>query len=61
MAVLGTPEQDDLPYRVEDKTMQYIKSLPKRAKLNWTDLFSNANPLAIDLLSKMLIYNPSKR
>lgn len=41
--------------------MRYIKQLPAREKIPFTELFPSANPLAIDLLSKMLVFNPDKR
>lgn len=41
--------------------MNYIKSLPKREKMPLKDLIPNASEVAIDLLSKMLVYNPDKR
>ncbi|KRX03298.1 Protein kinase-like domain [Pseudocohnilembus persalinus] len=62
VAILGTPDEDDLPYKVDEQSMKYIKQqLPKREKIPFKDLFPNADPLAIDLLSKMLVYNPNKR
>jgi mitogen-activated protein kinase 1/3 len=35
--------------------------LPKRNKQSWSSLYSKANPVALDLLSKMLVFNPNKR
>ena len=39
----------------------YIRSLPKRDKQIWSNLYPKANPVALDLLSKMLAFNPNKR
>jgi mitogen-activated protein kinase 1/3 len=61
IAVLGTPTDDDVTYRVEERTRQYINQLPRREKVNWEQLFPNANPLALDLLKNMLAYNPHRR
>jgi len=44
-----------------DQARRYIKGLPKRNKQHWTTLYPKANPLALDLLSKMLVFNPMKR
>lgn len=41
--------------------MNVIKNLPKRDKVNWGDLFPNANKDALDLLDHMLVYNPKER
>ena len=35
--------------------------LPKRTKLQFNSLFPKANPIALDLLAKLLVFNPKKR
>ena len=40
---------------------KYIRSLPKRNKQTWSSLYTKANPVALDLLGKMLVFNPHKR
>lgn len=35
--------------------------LPKRTKQLFASLFPKANPVALDLLSKLLVFNPNKR
>ena len=35
--------------------------LPKRTKQNPNQLFQKSNPVALDLMSKMLTFNPHKR
>ena len=44
-----------------DLALNYIKNLPKRDKPDWKQFIPDANPLAYDLLSKMLTFNPEKR
>ena len=39
----------------------YINSLPKMEKKNFNAVFEGANPVAIDLLEKMLEIDPDKR
>uniref|UniRef100_A0A8C5ABY6 mitogen-activated protein kinase n=1 Tax=Gadus morhua TaxID=8049 RepID=A0A8C5ABY6_GADMO len=39
----------------------YINSLPQMPKRNFTDVFIGANPLAVDLLEKMLVLDTDKR
>lgn len=39
----------------------YLQSLPYKPKVAWTSLFPNADPRALDLLDKMLTFNPNKR
>lgn len=40
---------------------KYIKTLPRRNRQSWSALYPRANPVALDLLSKMLMFNPVKR
>ena len=39
----------------------YIQSLPYKPKIPWSKLYPNADPKALDLLEKMLTFNPHKR
>uniref|UniRef100_A0A673XFG9 mitogen-activated protein kinase n=1 Tax=Salmo trutta TaxID=8032 RepID=A0A673XFG9_SALTR len=39
----------------------YINSLPQMLKRNFADVFVGANPLAVDLLEKMLVLDTDKR
>lgn len=38
-----------------------MESLPFKPKVPWSRLFPNADPLALDLLDKMLTFNPHNR
>jgi serine/threonine protein kinase len=38
-----------------------LESLPHKPKIPWTKLFPNADAKALDLLDKMLTFNPNKR
>lgn len=61
IAVLGTPTSTDLSYIGNESALKYIKSLPKRSKQSWQSLYQKANPVGLDLLGKMLTFNPEKR
>lgn len=61
ISVLGTPTYDDLSYICNEQALMFVKSLPKRSKQSWQSLYPKSNPLALDLLSKMLTFNPNKR
>lgn len=61
ISVLGTPKYSDISYITNEKALEFIKGLPKRSKQNWKLLYPKANPLAYDLLSIMLTFNPHKR
>jgi len=38
-----------------------VRSLPKRERVPFPQKFKNADPLAINLLEKMLVFDPRKR
>ncbi|CAD8050731.1 unnamed protein product [Paramecium primaurelia] len=61
IAVLGTPTADDMKYIGNNNAIKYIKSLPKRSKQKWEALFPKANNKALDLLGKMITFNPELR
>ena len=43
------------------KNKEFIQSLPRRKGKDFNTIFKGANPDAIDLLKKMLTYDPMKR
>ncbi|XP_053943909.1 mitogen-activated protein kinase 13 isoform X1 [Cuculus canorus] len=61
LKVTGHPGEDFVE-KLEDKAAKsYIKSLPKIPKKDLSVLFPKANPLAVDLLDKMLQLDVEKR
>lgn len=61
VAVLGTPTEEDIAYIGNESALKYLNSLPHRPKPNWSALFPKASPQALDLLGKMLAFNPDRR
>ena len=61
IAVSGTPKMEDLDFIQKKEAKEFFLKLVKRTKLTWSSLFPNANPIALDLLEKMLTFNPKKR
>lgn len=59
--VLGTMDDADLNFIDNPKARKYIKTLPYTPAIPLSNMYPNANPLAIDLLQKMLVFDPSKR
>ena len=64
--VLGTPADEDLEFVTSDKARRFMKSQAFKQKVPFSKLYpvapeGSANPLALDLLEKMLQFNPSKR
>ena len=61
LQVLGTPSDETLN-RIGSKNVQsYIHQLGYIPKVPFVDMFPNANPQALDLLEKMLAFDPQRR
>ncbi|XP_047321448.1 mitogen-activated protein kinase homolog MMK2-like [Impatiens glandulifera] len=59
--LLGSPDDADLAFLRADNARKYFKLLPKYPKQQFSARFPNMSPLAIDLMEKMLIFDPNKR
>lgn len=55
----GTPHEDEIKGVRDGK--RYIQSLNSRTKANLVDIFPNANIVALDLLDRMLTFDPDRR
>merc|ERR1719470_427581 len=61
LGILGSPSPDDLNCIINEKARSYLQSLPYKPKIPWNKLYPNADPKALDLLERMLTFNPHKR
>uniref|UniRef100_A0AAV1TN35 non-specific serine/threonine protein kinase n=1 Tax=Peronospora matthiolae TaxID=2874970 RepID=A0AAV1TN35_9STRA len=59
--VLGTMGEDDIAEIADPDVQFYLRSLPPRPKRNLQEMYSGAEPEAIELLTWMLKMNPRKR
>ena len=59
--VLGTPTMEDYYGIKSRRAREYIRSLPFKKKIPFRALFPKSNELALDLLEKLLAFNPAKR
>lgn len=59
--LLGTPDDASLRFLRSDNARKYVRQLPQYPKQQLSARFPNVSPLAIDLLEKMLVFDPSKR
>lgn len=59
--VLGSPSQDDLNCIHNVKARTYLQSLPNKTKIPFTRMFPEADARALDLLERMLTFNPNNR
>lgn len=58
--LIGLPSDEDLKFISNEKALKYIRTLNRIPK-DFKEVFPSANPVALDLLQKMLILNPDKR
>ncbi|CAI5755505.1 unnamed protein product [Candida verbasci] len=61
LMILGTPPEETLTKIGSQRAQNYVRSLPFMQKINYSEIFPSANPLALDLLERMLTLDPYKR
>ncbi|KAL6073884.1 Mitogen-activated protein kinase [Balamuthia mandrillaris] len=66
LEVLGTPTEEqiaNLPFLhgTDSKLAEQLRSMPPRAATPWQQIFPNASEQGLDLLSKMLEFDPARR
>ncbi len=59
--VLGTPTMEDYYGIKSRRAREYIRSLPFKKKIPFKQMFPKTSDLALDLLEKLLAFNPVKR
>lgn len=58
---LGTPNEETLSRIGSPRAQEYVRNLPFMPKVSFQRLFPQANPDALDLLDRMLAFDPSSR
>lgn len=58
---LGTPDEETLSHISSSRAQEYVRSLPKQRPIPFETNFPKANPLALDLLAKLLAFDPNRR
>lgn len=61
LVLCGTPSQEMIDKITSEEARNYIMSLPPLKKKDFKEVFKGANPLAIDLLEKMLELDAERR
>ncbi|KAF8336532.1 mitogen activated protein kinase Tmk3 [Cantharellus anzutake] len=59
--LLGTPPDDVIESIASENTLRFVQSLPKRERVPFRNKFKNTDEDALDLLEKMLVFDPHKR
>ncbi|KAG0353613.1 Mitogen-activated protein kinase [Gamsiella multidivaricata] len=61
LQILGTPDEATLRRVGSERAQAYIRSLPRMPKIHFQQLYPRASPMAIDLLEKLLDFDPAAR
>ena len=62
LRIIGTPtDPRDLLFVTKNECLQVIRKLGHQPRVPWSTLFPNAESLALDLLDKLLAWNPESR
>ncbi|KAK4764070.1 hypothetical protein SAY87_013508 [Trapa incisa] len=59
--LLGTPADTDLGFVRNEEARRYVKQLPKHPRQQLSSVFPHVHPQAIDLVDRMLTFDPSRR
>ncbi|MQL97851.1 hypothetical protein Taro_030549 [Colocasia esculenta] len=59
--LIGSPDDSSLGFLRSDNARRYVRQLPQYPKQQFSLRFPNMSPGAVDLLEKMLVFDPSKR
>ena len=59
--LLGFPTDEELEMFSDIKEKDLLRNIQKRKAQDFNKLFTGNNPLAIDMLKKMLTFDPQKR
>ncbi|KAL2892182.1 Mitogen-activated protein kinase-like protein MMK2 [Bienertia sinuspersici] len=59
--LIGSPDESSIGFLQCENARRYVRQLPQYPRQQFSAKFQNASPLAIDLLEKMLVFDPSKR
>ncbi|POO01557.1 Serine/threonine protein kinase [Trema orientale] len=59
--LLGTPTESDLGFVRNEDAKRYIRQIPQYPRQPLARAFPHVHPLAIDLIDKMLTFDPNRR
>lgn len=56
--VIGTPNEEDKSYVTDQKALEYLELFTTRPRIDFSTLYPAAGEEAIDLLNRILVFNP---
>lgn len=60
MQLIGTPSEAEMEF-LNENAKRYIRQLPLYRRQSFVEKFPHVNPAAIDLVEKMLTFDPRRR
>lgn len=61
LEVLGSPTEEEMEFIENERVKQFIRNQPIRSKVNWALKFPNVSVECLDLMDRMLRFNPKDR
>lgn len=59
--VIGAPSEEDMAFITDTHAKDYLRSFEKKNKKNLKERFSGSTEMSLDLLKRMIEFNPDKR
>ena len=59
--ILGSPSEHAMANIKDERTVRYLRRLPQRDAMDFSELHPDANPDAVDFLEKLLEFDPADR
>ena len=59
--LIGSPDDHSLGFLRSDNARRYVRQLPQYPRQQFATRFPSMSPGAVDLLEKMLVFDPNRR
>jgi serine/threonine protein kinase len=59
--IIGTPGESDIAFITDPKALYYVSSFPHKDPVDLQPLSPASEPIALDLLRRLLTFNPNNR
>lgn len=59
--VIGTPKPEEIQSISGEKARRYVAAMPPKGRIDFRNRYKNADPLAIELLHRLLTFSPEER
>lgn len=60
-SILGSPADSELAFVTSARARAFLVKEGYKSKVAWSSILPSADPLAVDLLDNLLVFNPAKR